>query len=64
MNDLRVTQYGLRHSSGYVFVCQDLQHALDLKSGARLHGKRGAWANHEVVSREVVTTYSDWKVSK
>lgn len=61
MEQIRKVEYGLRHANGYVRQFDNLYDALAVKLGKKfIGGRRGEWANHEVVSREVVTAYSDW----
>lgn len=60
MEQIRKVEYGLRYANGYVRQFDSLYDALAVKLGKKVVGRRGAWDNHEVVSREVVTAYSDW----
>ena len=51
------TEWGLRHTNGYIRWCASKIEAEGLKSGRLVSGRRGDWANHELVKRTVTTTW-------
>ena len=53
------TEWGLRHSNGYIYWCVSRIEAEGLKSDRIVRGHRGDWVNHELVKRTVTTTWGE-----
>ena len=54
------TTFGLQHANGWVREVSSLQEAKDFKSGVLIHGRRGDWKDHTIVSRNQTTITSGW----